>query len=140
MKLGERRVKKRFAIVLSYTIFFNVSKAIASIAVNIETHTNQTTKKEKIMISESTRAVIETTIKHDDGMTEAERSKIRLLLAGKQDNKMITSKQACEMLECSRRTLHNWEMAGKINAVRHSKRHVRYNLAEVEALMVNGMA
>ncbi len=91
------------------------------------------------MISENTKTLIETTINLDGEMTEAERQKIRLLLVGKQDTKMITAKKACEMLECSRRTLRNWERAGKINAVRQSKRRLRFNLADVETLLVKGL-
>ena len=92
------------------------------------------------MINENTRTMIETAIKIDGGMTDAERSKIRQLLDGKQSIKMINGKEACKMLECSRRTLRNYEMQGKIKAVRHSKRSIRFNLADVESLMVNGIA
>ena len=91
------------------------------------------------MISENTKAMIETVIKVDNGMTDAERSQIRKMLEGKQSVKMINGKEACKMLECSRRTLRNWEIAGKIKAVRQSKRSIRFNLADVEALMVNGL-
>lgn len=91
------------------------------------------------MISENTREAIKALIRVDGGMTDAERSKISQVLDGKQTIKMINGKEACKMLECSRRTLRNYEMQGKIKAVRHSKRSIRFNLADVEALMINGL-
>lgn len=94
------------------------------------------------MISDKLKKLIETTINLDDDVTEVEKQKIRQTLSNAELKpvKMITAKKACEMLDCTRRTLHNWERAGKIKASRQSKRHVRFNLADVEALMVNGLA
>ena len=94
------------------------------------------------MITDKLKKMIETTMNYDGDLTEVEKQKIRQTLsnADLKPVKMITAKKACEMLDCTRRTLHNWEMAGKIKATRQSKRHVRFNLADVEALMVNGIA
>ena len=49
---------------------------------------------------------------------------------------MITTKEACEMLDVSRRTLANYAQEGKIKIIKYSPRQVRYRYAEVCDFMV----
>ena len=51
---------------------------------------------------------------------------------------LITSKTAAAELDCCTTTLFRWEAAGKIQAIRRSKRSIRWRLSEIQKLKANG--
>lgn len=53
--------------------------------------------------------------------------------------KLITPRQAMEILDVSRLTLRRWELEGKLSPVRLSSQKIRFDLAEVERLAYVGI-
>ena len=51
--------------------------------------------------------------------------------------RIITIKQAAEMLQVHPNTIHNWIKAGRIKAVKLSERTVRIEQAEIERMKGN---
>ena len=48
--------------------------------------------------------------------------------------KLLTIKEACDMLNVSKSTLQRWDREGKFSAVRTAGGHRRYKQSEVEAM------
>ena len=93
-------------------------------------------------MTDQTRTIILTAIKSDPTATEDERRSIKEALQGKTNNelsRLLNASEACKLLGCCRKTLYTYEQQGQIRAVRHSKRHLRYSLADVKRLMSVGV-
>lgn len=92
-------------------------------------------------MTESTRKIIEAAISGDTSISSDERRRIMQSLAPAVEMpvKLVTTRTVCEMLEISRRTLFSWVARGKLKAIRRSCRSIRYDLAAVKKLMVEGM-
>ena len=52
----------------------------------------------------------------------------------KQEDKLYTTKEACELLRCSKPTLHRWKKDGIISFVRIG-RNIRYKETDIENLL-----
>ena len=52
--------------------------------------------------------------------------------------KLLTSKAASSELDCCVATLFRYEAAGKLHAIRRSKRSIRWRLSEIQKLKANG--
>lgn len=91
-------------------------------------------------MNESTRVIIETALRADSTVTSEDRRRIStaLMPSSEAPIKLITTKMACNLLDCSRRTLYSWEQQGKIRAIRRSKRSIRFNLQDIKTLMLEG--
>lgn len=89
---------------------------------------------------DTTKLIIESAVKGDSTLTAEDRSRIMKSLTSSAESKiqMITTREACTMLDCSRRTLYMWEKAGKIHAVRRTKRSLRYSYNDVLRLATEG--
>ncbi|MBP5641203.1 MAG: helix-turn-helix domain-containing protein [Victivallales bacterium] len=91
------------------------------------------------MVTPTTRQIIMAAIQADTNITEDEVKNITRILDGKPKKvELLKTKEACQILGCVPRTLRKYEMAGKIQAVRQSKRRVRYRCDEIEILAYNG--
>ena len=55
-------------------------------------------------------------------------------------DKLVTSKAAATELDCCTATLFRYEAAGKIHAVRRSKRSIRWRWSEIQKLKTEGAA
>lgn len=55
-------------------------------------------------------------------------------------DKLLTSKAASSELDCCVATLFRYEAAGKLSAIRRSKRSIRWRLSEVSKLKTEGAA
>ena len=55
-------------------------------------------------------------------------------------DKLLTSKAASSELDCCVATLFRYEAAGKLHAIRRSKRSIRWRLSEVQKLKMVGAA
>ncbi len=60
------------------------------------------------------------------------------LLGEPEKSRLITSKEACEILGISKPTLSDWAKKGRITPIRRSARSIRYAAAEVERLAREG--
>lgn len=94
------------------------------------------------MITEGTQRIIETALQADQSATAEERRKIMQAISGDERKHavMIPAKEACKLLDCSRRTLYLWEKQGRIKGTRQSQKHIRFNLEDVQRLMSEGAA
>ncbi len=94
-------------------------------------------------MTDQTRTIIMTVIKSDPTVTEDERRSIKEALQGKAGgdelSRLLNASEACKLLGCCRKTLYTYEQKGQIRAIRHSKRHLRYPLADVKRLMSVGV-
>ncbi len=91
------------------------------------------------MLTDGTRKIIETAVNADGNVTESEKRQFdRLLAGGAAKVRLITAKEACAILQVTRRTLARYEEAGQIHGIRRSSRHLRYNADEVERLAYLG--
>ena len=90
------------------------------------------------MLQESTITIIKTALDVDTAITKEEKERVLAALNPQERiaEKMITTKEACEMLDVSRRTLANYVQEGKIKIIKYSPRQVRYRYAEVCDFMV----
>lgn len=52
----------------------------------------------------------------------------------KKEEKLFTSNEACEILRCSKPTLHRWKREGLIDHVRIG-RNIRYRESDIEKIM-----
>ena len=55
-------------------------------------------------------------------------------------DKLLTSKAASSELDCCVATLFRYEAAGKLHAIRRSKRSIRWRLSEIRKLKMEGAA
>ena len=55
-------------------------------------------------------------------------------------DKLVTSAAASAELDCCVATLFRYEQAGKIHAIRRSKRSIRWRLSEIQKLKTEGAA
>ena len=91
------------------------------------------------MVTTATRQIIMAAIQADTNITEDEARNITRILDGAPRKvELLKAKEACQILGCVPRTLRKYEMAGRIQAVRQSKRRVRYRRDEVEELAYGG--
>ena len=87
-------------------------------------------------MTETTKKILEAAFLADQTTTEDEKTAFKQLVSGRGDKKtMIPTREACEMLGCTRQTLRTYELQGKIKAVRISARRVRFDRAEIEGLL-----
>ena len=89
-------------------------------------------------MTSQTKELILAVIKSDPTVTEDERRSIKEALQGKAGDelsRLLNAGEACKLLGCCRKTLYTYERKGQIRAVRHSKRHLRYLLADVRKMM-----
>ena len=93
-------------------------------------------------MTETTKKILEAAFLADQTATEEERTAFKQLVNGGRGDKktMIPTRQACEMLGCTRQTLRAYELKGRIKAVRISARRVRFDKAEIEGLLTEGAA
>ncbi len=91
------------------------------------------------MVSATTRQIIMAAMQTDLEMTDDEKKTwTRLLNGAPRKAKLLTAKQACEILGCSVKTLRSYEKAGRIESIHHSKRRVRYREDDVVTLTYGG--
>lgn len=86
------------------------------------------------MIKPGTKQIIKTLLQNDDSLTDEERNTILQSMepASKDKIILITAREAAEILNCCRRQLYNYVAQNKINAIRHSQRHIRFDKREIE--------
>ena len=84
------------------------------------------------MVLDSTASIIKAALAVDTQATQEEKKQIMASLFPRQEaEKMITTKEVCNMLGVSRRTLFNYVQEGKLKPVQYSPRKIRYRYAEV---------
>ena len=97
------------------------------------------TKGENPML-DGTLSIINTAINADQTVTPAERKKILAALNPTQLEKvkLLTTRETCEVLGITRRTLHSWDLQGRAHAIRRSSRCIRYLESEILRLATEG--
>lgn len=92
------------------------------------------------MLQESTITIIKTVLEVDAAITKEEKERIlaALNLQEQKMERMITTKEVCNLLGITRRTLFNYVQEGKLTAVQYSPRKKRYRYAEVYNFMIGG--
>jgi|BioPla2DNA2_1021312.scaffolds.fasta_scaffold113695_2 excisionase family DNA binding protein len=90
------------------------------------------------MLQESTITIIKTALEVDAAITKEEKERIlaALNLQEQKMERMITTKEVCNLLGITRRTLFNYVQEGKLTAVQYSSRKKRYRYAEVYNFMI----
>lgn len=85
------------------------------------------------MLQESTITIIKTALDVDTAITKEEKERILAALNPQKRNmeRMITTKEVCNLLGITRRTLFNYVQAGKLTVVQYSPRKKRYRYSEV---------
>ena len=102
----------------------------------IAKHATEKKQKEKqdkqgeIMITNATETIIKTALAADQQATPEEKKQILASLTPKHE-KMLTTREVCDILGITRRTLFAYVKAGKLSAVQYSPRKLRYSQTEV---------
>ena len=92
------------------------------------------------MFSQTTKAMIEAALKCDSEITKDESEAIRRVIDGAPEKgKLLRTGEACDILGVCSRTLFSYVAAGKIHAIKQSKRKIRFRASEIEALAYKGM-
>lgn len=89
-----------------------------------------------------TRQIIEAAIKSDPTATPEQKKRVLDALKDRPQNarpKLITRKQAAELLDCCVMTVKRMEKRGHLTPVRFSARRVRLNEAEVLSVSCSGI-
>ena len=90
-------------------------------------------------MQEITRIAIESLLAADASVGSADKRLILATCTSKQPPRRLgTVKEAAEILNCNPRTIQRYSRQGRIRAIHFSKRHVRYDLNEVERFAVTG--
>jgi hypothetical protein len=93
-------------------------------------------------MTEQTGATIRAAMSIDTTITPEEEKHLRRALGerrGKQSRTLITTTEACEILECNPVTLRRYENRGLITAIRYSQRKIRWDRDDVLELRDNGI-
>ena len=92
------------------------------------------------MFSPQTRAIIMATVNNDLSATPEDRNKIENLLEGKIEKKrLIQTKEACDILGVTSKTLYNYTQKGLLHPIKYSYSKLRYDAYEVEKLAYEGV-
>ena len=92
------------------------------------------------MFNQTTKAMIETALRCDSEITREESDAIRRVINGAPEKcKLLKTGEACDILGVCSRTLFSYVAAGKIHAIKQSKRKIRFRASEIEALAYKGM-
>ncbi len=84
------------------------------------------------MVLDSTISIIKAALNVDTQATPEEKKRIIASIDPKQEaERMITTKEVCNLLGITRRTLFNYVQAGKLTVIQYSPRKKRYRYAEV---------
>jgi hypothetical protein len=91
------------------------------------------------MLGEQSKMMIRVIIDTDANLTEQEKSVLSRMVNGEpQKVELLKAEEACQILGCVPRTLRKYELAGRVQAIRQSKRKVRYRRDEIETLAYSG--
>ena len=87
----------------------------------------------------ATRITIETLLRNDPSVDDEQQQRYtRELRRERGQDRMLTTREACETLDLNHPvhpiTLRRYEKAGKLSAVRHSPRRIRWRESEIIAL------
>lgn len=88
----------------------------------------------------ATRTTIETCLEIDPEITKEERKHLkRALDSDSKGDTLLTTKEACALLECHPMTLSRYEKRGLLEPKRRSKRHLRWRKDDILDLLHNGI-
>ena len=115
-------------------ILINVSNFWEAFTLKAQKDKLENRTKEKIMLAETTAQIIKSALAMDANATDEEKKKIMKAMSPTAEaEKMLSSKEVCEMLNITRRTLGNYVSAGKLNQINYSPRKIRFRRDEVVA-------
>ena len=91
-------------------------------------------------MNENTLQVFNAILATDKSLNAEEKRRIMSAInpAETKRERLLTTKEVCELLGVTRRTLYNWEAMGRVKPIRQSLRSIRYCEREILEFALTG--